>query len=325
MFQLLLPSHNIIHEKRTKTMKLGFASAILPDQSFDTVVDFAAEHGYRCVEMMCWPVGKSERRYAGVTHINVDSLDAARVDAIQTKLAETGVEISALGYYPNALDPDAEKAEATITHIKKLIVTAPKLGVHTVNTFIGRNQYLNVSENMKLFAKVWPDLIKLAEDNGVRVAIENCPMLFTQSEWPGGRNLAVSPRIWREMFSTIDSKNFGLNYDPSHFVIQQMDYIRPIYEFTNKLFHVHIKDIKLYKNLLDEVGIFAAPLDYLQPKLPGLGDINWAKFVSALTDVGYNGHICVEVEDKAFEDTLEHRYQSLIQSQRYISQFIVTD
>ena len=306
-------------------MKLGFASAILPDQSFDDVVSFAARYGYRCVEMMCWPVGKSERRYAGVTHINVDTLGAAQVEAIESKLAETGVEISALGYYPNALDPDAEKAQVAIDHIKKLIVSAPKLGVKTVNTFIGRNQFLSVSENMKLFSAVWPDIIKLAEDNGVRIAIENCPMLFTKDEWPGGKNLAVSPRIWREMFSIIPSANFGLNYDPSHFVIQQMDYIKPIYEFTEKLFHVHIKDIKLYQNLLDEVGIFAAPLDYLQPKLPGLGDINWAKFVSALTDVGYDGYICVEVEDKAFEETLELRYRSLIQSQRYISQFIVTE
>jgi len=148
-------------------------------------------------------------------------------------------------------------------------------------------------------------------------------MLFTADEWPGGKNLAVSPRIWREMFSTIPSKNFGLNYDPSHFLLQQMDYIRPIYEFTEKLFHVHIKDAKIRKDLLDEVGIFAAPLDYMLPKLPGLGDIDWGKFVSALTDVRYEGYICIEVEDKAFEDTLEQRLLSLRLSQRYISQFIL--
>jgi sugar phosphate isomerase/epimerase len=303
-------------------MKLGYASAILPDQSFDYVVDFAAANGYRCVEMMSWPVGKAERRYAGVTHIDVDTLSEARIEAIQQKLTESGVEISALGYYPNPLDPDAAKAEEAISHIKKLIVSAPKLGVNTVNTFIGRNQYASLSENMRLFAKVWPDLIKLAEDHGVRVAIENCPMLFTADEWPGGKNLAVSPRIWREMFSTIPSKHFGLNYDPSHFLLQQMDYIRPIYEFTEKLFHVHIKDAKIRKDLLDEVGIFAAPLDYMLPKLPGLGDIDWGKFVSALTDVRYEGYICIEVEDKAFEDTLEQRLLSLRLSQRYISQFI---
>ncbi len=306
-------------------MKLGFASAILPDQSFEYVVDFAAANGYGCVEMMSWPVGKAERRYAGVTHIDVDSLDDARIAAIQTKLAETGVQISALGYYPNPLDPDAAKADAAINHIKKLIQNAPRLGIHTVNTFIGRDQHKTVSENMKLFAKVWPDIIKLAEDNGVRVAIENCPMLFTEDEWPGGKNLAVSPRIWREMFSLIPSANFGLNYDPSHFLLQQMDYIRPIYEFTDKLFHVHIKDAKIRKDLLDETGVFAAPLDYFLPKLPGLGDIDWAKFVSALTDVNYSGAIAVEVEDKSFEDTLEHRLMALKLSQRYVSQFIYSE
>ncbi|NLI54346.1 MAG: sugar phosphate isomerase/epimerase [Clostridiales bacterium] len=303
-------------------MKLGFASAILPDQSFEYVVDFAAANGYRSVEMMCWPVGKAERRYAGVTHIDADALDEARVQAIREKLAETGVEISALGYYPNPLDPDAAKAEEARSHIKKLILAARKLDVNAVNTFIGRDQHANLSDNMRMFKKVWPDIIRFAEDNGVRVAIENCPMLFTQDEWPGGKNLAVSPRIWREMFSTIDSANFGLNYDPSHFLLQQMDYIRPIYEFTDKLFHVHIKDAKIRKDLLDEVGIFAAPLDYMLPKLPGLGEIDWGKFVSALTDVGYNGHIAVEVEDKAFEDTLEDRLMSLRLSQRYVSQFL---
>ncbi len=303
-------------------MKLGFNTAILPDQSFEYVVDFAAANGYRSVELMCWPAGKAERRYAGVTHIDADTLDAARIAAIRTKLEETGVEISALGYYPNPLDPDAEKAQVARNHIKKLISAAPKLGVDTVNTFIGRDQRATLSENMRSFKQVWPDIIRYAEDNGVRVAIENCPMLFTEDEWPGGKNLAVSPRIWREMFSVIDSKHFGLNYDPSHFLLQQMDYIKPIYAFTDKLFHIHIKDAKIRKDLLDEVGVFAAPLDYMQPKLPGLGDIDWGRFISALTDVGYGGHIAVEVEDKAFEDTLENRLTALRLSQRYIGQFV---
>jgi len=303
-------------------MKLGYVSAILPDQSFDFVVDFAAANHYDCVEMMSWPVGKAERRYAGVTHIDADTLDDARIEAIQRKLVESGVSISALGYYPNPLDADAAKAQEAIGQIKKLIKAAPRLGLNTVTTFIGRDQYKTVSENMKLFTNIWPDIIKLAEDNGVYIAIENCPMLFTQDEWPGGKNLAVSPRIWRDMFSIIPSKHFGLNYDPSHFVLQQMDYIRPIYEFSEKLFHVHIKDLKIRKDLLDETGIFAAPLDYMLPKLPGLGDIDWGKFVSALTDVNYDGAVVIEVEDKAFEDTLDQRLTALKLSQRYISQFI---
>ncbi len=306
-------------------MKLGYVSAILPDQSFDFVVDFAAANHYSCVEMMCWPVGKAERRYAGVTHIDADMLDEAHIAAIRDKLSETGVSISSLGYYPNPLDADSEIANVAIRHIKKLITAAPRLGLNTVTTFIGRDQHKTVSENMKQFAKVWPDIIKLAEDQGVRVAIENCPMLFTEDEWPGGKNLAVSPRIWREMFSIIPSDNFGLNYDPSHFLLQQMDYIRPIYEFSKKIFHVHIKDLKIRKDLLNEAGIFAAPLDYLLPKLPGLGDIDWGMFVSALTDINYDGALVVEVEDKAFEDTLDQRLAALKLSQRYMSQFIYSE
>ncbi|MEN6595454.1 MAG: sugar phosphate isomerase/epimerase [Clostridiaceae bacterium] len=306
-------------------MKLGFASAILPDQNFEFVVDFASKNEYRCIEMMCWPVGKAERRYAGVTHIDVDKLDPSRVAAIKDYLALKQVAISALGYYPNPLDPDAEKANEAIAHIKKLITTAPLLGVDTVNTFIGRDPKASVAESMRSFLKIWPDIIKLAEDTGVRVAIENCPMLFTADEWPGGKNLATTPRIWREMFSAIPSKYFGLNYDPSHFLWQQMDYIRPIYEFTDKLFHIHIKDAKVRKDLLDEVGVLAAPLDFQLPKLPGLGDIDWGRFISALTDVHYKGAVVVEVEDKSFEDTLEDRLIALKQSQRYISQFITSD
>ncbi len=306
-------------------MKLGFASAILPDQNFEYVVDFASQNGYRCVEMMCWPTGKAERRYAGVTHIDTERLDASRIAAIKDYLAKKNVSISALGYYPNPLDPDAEKANAAIAHIKKLIKTAPLLGVDTVTTFIGRDPKATVAESMRAFSKVWPDIIKLAEDTGVRIAIENCPMLFTSDEWPGGKNLATTPHIWREMFSAIPSKNFGLNFDPSHFLWQQMDYIRPIYEFAEKLFHIHIKDAKVRKDLLDEVGVLAAPLDYQLPKLPGLGDIDWGKFLSALTDVRYRGAVVVEVEDKAFEDTLEDRLIALKQSYRYISQFITCD
>lgn len=306
-------------------MKLGFASAILPDQSFEYVVDFASQNGYRCVEMMCWPVGKAERRYAGVTHIDVDKLDASRIAEIKDYLAARNVSISALGYYPNPLDPDAEKASEAIAHIKKLIKTAPVLGVDTVTTFIGRDPKATVAESLRAFIKVWPDIIKLAEDTGVRIAIENCPMLFTSDEWPGGKNLATTPRIWREMFSAIPSEYFGLNYDPSHFLWQQMDYIRPIYEFKEKLFHIHIKDAKVRKDLLDDVGVLAAPLDYQLPKLPGLGDIDWGKFLSALTDVRYRGAVVVEVEDKAFEDTLEDRLIALKQSHKYINPFITSD
>lgn len=304
-------------------MKIGYASAILPDQSFEYVVDAAQKHNFKCVEMMCWPKGKAERRYAGVTHIDVNTLDNDKIKYIKDYLTNRQIEISSLGYYPNPLDNDLKKRNIYINHIKKLIENAPKLGVENITTFIGRDPKKSVSESLKDFKSVWVDIIKHAEDNGVKVAIENCPMFFTMDEWPGGKNLATTPKIWSEMFDIIKSDNFGLNYDPSHFIWQQMDYIKPVYDFKDKLFHLHIKDHKLYPEKLDEVGIMTAPLDYSSPKLPGLGDVDWGEFISALTDIKYDGYICIEVEDKDFEDTLEKRLEAIGISKKYIDQFII--
>jgi len=304
-------------------MKLGFVSAILADLGFEEVIDFASENGFSCVEIMCWPVGKAERRYAGVTHIDVSGLDDSKAASINEYAKQKGVEISGLGYYPNPLDPDREKREVYIEHIKRVIKGANKLGLKNVNTFIGRDPSLNVEENLKIFKEVWTPIVKFAEENNVKIGIENCPMLFTYDEWPGGKNLAITPVIWRRMFEMIPSENLGLNYDPSHLLWMQMDYVKPIYEFKDKIFHVHIKDAKVFKDRLDEVGILATPLEFHAPKLPGLGDINWGRFISALTDIRYKGYACIEVEDRAFEDSLESRKKSIILSKKYMNQFVI--
>lgn len=302
-------------------MKLGFVSAILPEYSFEQVIDYAAGIGMECVEMMCWPKGRAERRYAGVTHIDAGELTPEKAAEINGYLDKKGIMISALGYYPNPLDPDLEQRAVYIGHIKKCIKAAKTLGISNLNTFIGKDPIKPISENMKEFKRVWPDIIKFAEDHGVKVGIENCPMYF-KDEWPGGKNLAASPKIWRDMFSEIDSEYFGLNYDPSHLVWQHMDYIAPIYEFRDKIYHFHIKDAKVYHDKYNDLGIFAAPLDYHAPKLPGLGDIDWGKTVSALTDIRYNGCAVIEVEDRAFEDSLQARLDSIVLSKNYISQYI---
>jgi sugar phosphate isomerase/epimerase len=250
-------------------------------------------------------------------------MDAARAAEINALTKSKGVEISALGYYPNPLDPDMEKRKFFTAHIEKLIKAANLLGVDTVTTFIGRDKTKTVDENFEIFQEVWTPIIKLAEKYKVRVAIENCPMLFTKDEWPGGLNLATTPAIWRRMFEAIPSPYFGLNYDPSHFIWQKMDYIKPIYEFKDRIFHVHFKDIKVYEEKLNQVGIMAMPLEYFSPKLPGLGDVNWGKFISALTDIGYHGPACIEVEDKAFEDSLDSKKKSILISRNYLSQFLL--
>ncbi|WP_072523730.1 sugar phosphate isomerase/epimerase family protein [Clostridium sp. Marseille-P3244] len=304
-------------------MKLGFVTAILEDENFEQVVDFAAEQKFRCLETACWPVGKAERRYAGVTHIDVDTLDPKRAGEILAYCGEKGIEIATLAYYPNVLEADPVRREEIISHLKKVILAADRLGVGMVTTFIGRVQNATVEENLKVVAQVWPEILKAAEASNVRIAIENCPMLFGADQWPGGQNLFTSPANWDRIFEILPSEYLGITYDPSHFVWQMMDYIEPIYKYKDKIFHVHIKDIKLYPEKLKRTGTLAYPLEYMSPKLPGLGDVDWGKYMSALTDIGYDGYICLEIEDKAFEKTKKDVYNSLILSKRYIENFLI--
>jgi sugar phosphate isomerase/epimerase len=303
-------------------MKLGFVSAILPDLSLEEVLEFASAEGFSCVELMCWPVGEAERRYAGVTHVDVVGFTRADANRVNALAVEAGVSISGLGYYPNPLVPDPTEAAVYVEHIKRVIEAAALLGVNLVNTFIGRDWKRSVEDNWPRFIEVWPPLIRFAEKHGVRIAIENCPMSFTADEWPGGKNLAYCPAVWRWMYEAIPSTSFGLNYDPSHLVWQQMDYVKPIWEFADRILHVHAKDARVDRSRLDDVGVLATPLEFHTPKLPGLGDVDWGRFFSALSDVGYDGPVCIEVEDRAYEATLESRKDALRQSGRYLKQFI---
>jgi sugar phosphate isomerase/epimerase len=303
-------------------MQLGFVSAILPDLSLEKVLRVAREYGYQCVELMCWPMGRAERRYAGVTHVDVADMTQARADDILAKTSTAGVEISGLGYYPNPLSPDLDEATRCQEHLKKVIRAAQLLQLNVVNTFVGRDWTRSVDDNWPRFLEVWKPLVALAEEHGVKIGIENCPMLFTNDEWPGGKNLAISPAIWRRMFAEIPSPAFGLNYDPSHMIWQQMDYLQPLREFADRLVHIHAKDVRLDRRRLDDVGILASPNMYHTPKLPGMGDVDWGKFFSVLGDAGYQGAVCVEVEDRSFEGSLEARQSSLRQSATYLRNFI---
>jgi sugar phosphate isomerase/epimerase len=303
-------------------MKLGFVSAILAELSLEEVVAFASAEGFSCVELMCWPKGRAERRYAGVTHVDVEGFDQAAAERAGGIMQQSGVAISGLGYYPNPLAPDRSEAAVYVEHLKKVILAAELLGVEVVNTFVGRDWNRSVDENWPRFREVWPPLVKFAEEHGRRIAIENCPMLFTDDEWPGGKNLAHCPAVWRRMFEEIPSPSFGLNYDPSHLVWQQIDYTQPLYEFAERIFHVHAKDARVNRRQLDDVGVLATPLKWHTPKLPGLGDVDWGKFISALTDIGYQGPVCIEVEDRAFEGDLESRKRALRQSRDFLSQYV---
>ena len=294
-------------------MQLGFVTAILPELSLAEILRFAAVEGFDCIEVMCWPKGKAERRYAGVTHIDVGTFSPGDAAEVARLVDATGVRISGLGYYPNPLTPDEDARSMHFAHIQKLIAVSAELGIGVANSFIGRDQSRNLEENLALFGELWPPVIEYADSLGVKVGIENCPMLFTDDEWPGGQNLAIAPAVWDRMFEIIPSSNFGLNFDPSHFVWQQMDYLAAIRNYADRFVHVHAKDARLDRERLNRVGIMAAPLEYHTPKLPGLGEVDWGKFYSELGDAGYDGPVCIE---------LERRKQAVSQSGRYLRQFM---
>ncbi len=301
-------------------MQLGFVSAIVPDLSLEEVLAYASQNGFDCVELMCWPVGKAERRYAGVTHVDVSNFGKAEAGHVKGLAQKYGVAISGLGYYPNPLAADPAERETYIDHIKKVIAASAMLGVNVMNTFIGRDPTKTIEDNWPMFDPTWKPIITFAEQQGVKIGIENCPMLFSLDEWPGGTNLAISPEVWRRMFAAIPSAHFGLNFDPSHLLWQHIDYVRAIYEFKDRLIHVHAKDEKIMPDLIYDRGITG--VKWHVPKLPGLGSVEWGKFFSALTDVNYRGAVCIEVEDRAFEESLELRKRGLNQSRRYLEPFM---
>ena len=303
-------------------MKLGFVTAILPELRLNEVLEFAAGEGFSCVEVMCWPVGKAERKFAGVTHIDVASFTSTQANDVNALLAKHKVGISGLGYYPNPLDPNPEAAKTQVDHLKKVMLAADKLGIRNVNTFIGRDWTRSVDDNWPRFLKTWKPLIGLAEDHDIRVGIENCPMLFTNDEWPGGKNLATTPVIWRRMFADIPSRHFGLNYDPSHFVWQHMDWLKPIPEFADRLFHIHAKDVRILREGLNENGILATPLKFHQPRVPGFGEIDWGRFIGTLKANSYAGPVCIEVEDDTFGKSLEGRQLALKTARNVLAPFI---
>jgi sugar phosphate isomerase/epimerase len=284
-------------------MKLGFLTAPFPRRSLRQVAEWASLEGFEALEIACWPAaGGERRRYAGTSHIDVTRVDA---DAVLDLLHGHGLEISALAYYPNNLHPDAAERRAANAHLKKVIDAAARLGVEVVGTFVGRDQTRNVPDNVRLFRRTWPGLVSYAEDRGVKIAIENCPMIFSYDEWPGGTNLASTPAIWDELFGIVDSPSFGLNLDPSHLVWLQIDYERVVRDYADRIFHVHAKDLEIDRDGLYRNGVVSLGMGWQVPRLPGLGEVRWDRFLAALYRAGYDFVVSIEHEDRAFEGTEE--------------------
>jgi sugar phosphate isomerase/epimerase len=282
-------------------MKLGFLTAALPSNTLEQAAKWGAESGFQAIEIACWPLEKAARRYAGVTHIDVTTLDKTKTKEIRNMLDGYGLTISSLAYYPNPLHPEADHRETVITHLKKVIEAASLLEVPVVGTFVGKDKNKTVEQNLEDYAKIWPPIVKFAKEHGIKIGIENCPMLFSYDEWPGGNNLATTPTIWRKMWKIIPDDNFGLNLDPSHLILQMIDYERVIREFSSKIFHVHAKDLHIDHEGLYNNGVLSQGMGWQVPRLPGLGDVDWAKFITALKSVGYDYVVSIEHEDRNYE------------------------
>lgn len=286
-------------------MKLGFFTAAFPGKPLAEIASWGSENGFESLEIACWPMGKADRRYAGVTTIDVNEIDREQARKISGIMDESGLVISSLGYYPNPLHPDQDHRDNVIAHLKKVILAAETLDVPIVGTFLGRDKDKTIADNLEEYARVWPPIVKFAKEHGVKIAIENCPMIFSNDEWPGGNNLASSPAIWKKMWEIIPDQHFGLNLDPSHLILQMIDEVRVVRDFKERIFHVHAKDLAIDREGLYQNGVLSQGMGWQIPRLPGLGDVDWGKFLSALYQVGYDYVISIEHEDRAFEKTEE--------------------
>lgn len=286
-------------------MKLGLLTAPFPDTPLLDVADWAHSAGFEVLEVACWPKSAGPaRRYAGTSHIDVAQISASEGEDLLAALAGKGISISALGYYPNPLHPDLDHRRTVIEHLKTVIAAASRMGIGLVNTFCGGDASKTVDANWQEAQKVWPDIIAHARSHGVKLAFENCPMIFSHDEWPGGHNIAYSPYVWRRIIAEWGG-DVGMNFDPSHLIWQMIDQGRFIREFGAHILHAHAKDLMIDRDGLYERGIMSAGMGWQIPRMPGLGEVDWTVFFSELYRAGYDGPVVVEHEDRRFEGSDE--------------------
>jgi sugar phosphate isomerase/epimerase len=293
-------------------MKLGFLTAPFPETPLPQVADWAAGAGFEVLEIACWPrTSGPTRRYAGTSHIDVANLSADQARDIRAEVEAKGLAISGLGFYPNPLHPDPAHRDAVIGHLRLVIEAAEKMDIPLVNTFMGGDGAKNQDDNWEEALRVWPDIVRFAQDHGRKITLENCPMLFSYDEWPGGHNIATTPRMWRRILEQWGG-TIGLNFDPSHLILQMIDIRRFLKEFGPHILHFQAKDLLIDRDGLYERGIFSMGMGWQIPRIPGLGDVDWSVVFSELYRSGFEGDCIIEHEDRRFEGTDEKVKQGFL-------------
>lgn len=307
-------------------MKLGFLTGCL-SMSLSEKIDYASKTGFDSIEISCWPK-ENNRDYSG-SDIDVENLTPKKANEIKNEIFKKGLEISALAYYDNMLHPDLGIRKKFHEHLKKVILAAEILGVELVGTFVGKDFTRSIAENFDLYEEVFTELVNFAEEHNVKLMIENCPMPgWSEDGLPS--TISYSPEFWDEMFKRIPSKSFGLNFDPSHLRWLQIDYIKCLEQYKDRIFHVHAKDCALIMEQVKYYGIFGKKLHrshpedlgWFIPKIPGLGDISWPEFIGKLREIGYNGYVSIEHEDRSFAGQNELVMKGLNYSFNHLSPII---
>lgn len=220
-------------------------------------------------------------------HMSLQGIDLEEhAKKILEILEGTGVYVSTLGFYCNAIQYEDHKD--TLAHV---IEMAPKFGAKTVGTFAGAYEGKSVEEAMPKFGEVFRELAKRAEDTGVKIGIENCPM---GGNWQNNTcNIGFNPKAWEMMFNEVPSDALGLEWEPGHQIIQLIDPIAQLRKWAPKIYHMHGKDASVDMDAVRNLGVLGAH-DFAPERTPGFGDTNWRDVFSILHLNGYEGDICVE-------------------------------
>lgn len=304
-------------------MYIGFLTACLPKVSLEKKIEWAQEQGFKALELACWP-RTNERDYSS-SDIDVQNLTQEEADQIRKMADDAGITLTSIAYYDNNLDHDPEVRARINQHTMKCIDAAAMLGVETMGTFIGRNIDKDIVENMEEFQEVFTPIVSYAEEKGVKVVIENCPMHGWQRRTEPG-TISYTPELFEEMFRRVPNANFGLNLDPSHLYFQLIDYVAVVEQFKDRIFHVHAKDAEIFQDKLSYYGVHNAQLpgseSYWRFRMPGHGQIDWEKFIEALRKVGYEGVISIEHEDPLYEGSDEKIYEGLQVGLEYLKDIV---